>query len=312
MRVVRVVSSFSLGLIGIQACFAGPVRDLYEKASELKGAQLRTVLARGAQGPLPESIKQEILGVLQSPNPAELSALRIRLGIAAQAEDGLGQITEVKNLAKDIKASPLYRDDGLKQDANWLSRAGTRFGEFLADLIRRLFGSPRSSGADVDFRGVQNGFQWFIYLVWFLLGGTALFLLYLAVSRYNFRKNLARKARAVLDEDEPERTVDEWLALADRLEAEGKHREAVRCLYLACLLKFDEFGVARFDRGQTNWEHLARIHASPLLPQDLEFRSPTQAFDLIWYGMRTQGAPDVARFREIYQGVLGRLSEVVR
>ncbi len=108
----------------------------------------------------------------------------------------------------------------------------------------------------------------------------------------------------MLDEDEPERTLDEYLELADKLVSEQRFREAVRCLYLACLLRLDEERVIRFHRGQTNWEHLARFESSPKRPPGLDLRSPTQAFDLIWYGMRPTGLEDVEKFRQWYQQVV--------
>jgi hypothetical protein len=78
---------------------------------------------------------------------------------------------------------------------------------------------------------------------------------------------------------------------------------------LACLLRFDEHGVARFDRGQTNWEHLARVEASPKRPPSLDFRRATQAFDRIWYGFQCLGAPDVADFRGWYEDVRRALAK---
>ncbi|HWA84414.1 MAG TPA: DUF4129 domain-containing protein, partial [Fimbriimonadaceae bacterium] len=104
-------------------------------------------------------------------------------------------------------------------------------------------------------------------------------------------------------DDEPERTLDEWLELSSSYERDGKYREAVRALYLACLLKFDERNVARFLRSQTNWEHLARIETSPKKPAGLDFRTPTQAFDRIWYGYKVRGPIDVAEFRAWYGDV---------
>jgi hypothetical protein len=124
-----------------------------------------------------------------------------------------------------------------------------------------------------------------------------------AINRFSWSKRLERRAKALLDEDEPERSLDEWLEMADKLEREGKYREAVRSLYLACLLKIDEARIARFERSQTNWEHLARIEASPRRPAELEFREATMAFDHIWYGMRVDGSTDVMRFRNWYRQV---------
>ena len=109
-----------------------------------------------------------------------------------------------------------------------------------------------------------------------------------------------KRVGGLLDDDEPDRSADEWLEQADRLAAEGEFRKAVRCLYLACLVRIDEAGVARFIRAETNWEHLHRIEASTKSPESFQFRTITQKFDLIWYGFRTQGQPDVQEFRAFY------------
>ena len=147
-------------------------------------------------------------------------------------------------------------------------------------------------------------------LVWVLLGLLAALLgafLYFVFRHFSWKKGLERKAKAMLGEDEPELSRDEYLTEADRLTAEGKFREAVRYLYLASLLLFDENGVARFIRGQTNWEHLRRIEASDAKPDGLDFEPPTQKFDQVWYGMRVQGQSDVDAMRGWYLQVANRL-----
>ncbi len=87
------------------------------------------------------------------------------------------------------------------------------------------------------------------------------------------------------------------------MESEGRYREAVRALYLACLLRFDEALVARFDRAQTNWEHLHRIEGSVRKPQGLDFRTPTSLFDRVWYGYQGKGRDEVNQFRQWYMGI---------
>lgn len=219
-----------------------------------------------------------------------VEALRLRAeGSASQSK------TDDVALARQIKSSPLYRDPGLREQTNWLSGAAARLNNLHPDL----------SCKEPDVKPV-NGPElgaWLIYVMWTVLALAVTGFLVFAYKRFSWSKGLERKAKALLDEDEPERTLDEWLDLANRLEREGRHREAVRCLYLACLLKLDEARVARFERSETNWEHLARIEASPKKPADLDFRSPTKAFDEIWYGMRVNGAEDVARFRTWYTQV---------
>lgn len=294
MRVKRVVSSFSLCLLAVAGLC---------QSTALEGKKDRELLRAVRELPvssIPPALRSDWKMVRST---ADAVAFRSKLQAITLEIDP----KQVAAQAKEIKRSTLYVDKGEKHDSNWLSRAGERFGAFVKDILDRIFGrkidAPDLDGVNIN----PPNMNWFITLVWILLAGAGVFLLYLAISRFRFQKNLARKARAVLDEDEPERTVDEWLQMADQLEREGRYREAVRCLYLACLLKFDEFGVARFDRGQTNWEHLDRISKSPKLPAGLDFREPTRRFDVIWYGIRCDGVSDVSRFRAIYEGLLEQL-----
>ncbi len=202
-------------------------------------------------------------------------------------------------LAKQIKSSPIYRDPGEREQSNWLAGAANRLNNIHPDCACNQPQTLNGSGAVMPTVG-----PWLMMVAYGLLGlGLVAFLVF-ALNKFAWSKRLERRAKALLDEDEPERTVDEWLEMADRLEREGKYREAVRCLYLACLLRLDEARVARFERSQTNWEHLTRIEASPTRPVNLEFREATKAFDQIWYGMRVNGSEDVLRFRVWYRHVL--------
>jgi hypothetical protein len=216
--------------------------------------------------------------------------------IAESTTPTLGQTQKVQQ----IKSSAVYRDEQ-KQDANWLKGAIER----LRNLIpKRQPNFPRMRGLPA-----AGGAGFLIYLVWFLLFALVVGFIIYALRFVAFGKLKKRRAKAMLEDDEPERTLDEWLALADAYQKEGRFREAVRALYLACLLKFDERNVARFLRGQTNWEHLARIEASPRLPAGLNFRAATQAFDQIWYGHKVRGAVDVDEFRQWYGEVSTALKE---
>lgn len=204
-------------------------------------------------------------------------------------------VNDPVGLAKQIKSNPIYRDPGAQETANWLDGAASKLSKLK---------NPMSCDApETSTREFNPSGDWAKFAVYGLLGAGLLAFLIFAISRFTWAKRLERKAKALLDEDEPERTVDEWLELANRLESENKFREAVRCLYLACLLKIDEARIARFERSQTNWEHLARIESSARRPAELDFRPPTKAFDEIWYGMRVKGAEDVAKFRTWYREI---------
>jgi hypothetical protein len=200
----------------------------------------------------------------------------------------------VKTQAAQIKSSFLYRDEAT-EEVNWFQKAIDGFANWISSLFDHRSDQPTRQTEAPSILG-----PWVIVFMWGLLAIVATTFLVIAARMFRWRISLKRKARTLLEEDEPERTLDEWLERADLLESQGHYREAVRCLYLACLLKFDEAGVARFDRGQTNWEHLYRIESSPLRPAGLDFREPTRAFDSIWYGMRVNGEIDVARFRNWY------------
>jgi hypothetical protein len=82
-------------------------------------------------------------------------------------------------------------------------------------------------------------------------------------------------------------TSAEARAEAERLFAAGDYRAALRMLYLATLIRWEEAGRLRFDRSLTNREVVARVtlHGDAML---LEQLSPlVERFDRVWYG----GAP---------------------
>jgi hypothetical protein len=204
-----------------------------------------------------------------------------------------GKEIHAAEAAQAIKSMPLYRDSGVSRQSNWLQNAFER----LKNLPLN-FNPPSSRLPSVPRLG-----KWVTYLLWGVIGISVLTLLFLGLRQIQLRNRKKRQVKALLADSEPERTLDEWLALADQFESRGLYRDAVRALYLACLLKFDEQGVARFRRSETNWEHLARVDSSPNKPVELDFRSPTKAFDLIWYGHLTDGQSDVTRFRAWYSSV---------
>jgi hypothetical protein len=197
---------------------------------------------------------------------------------------------------KSIKGSVIYKSDkGPESQSNWVSKAL----EHLKDLFRLPTPSRASTGMPA-LGGLGLIGKVFIAIVVIALIGLVVWLL----TQFRYHRNLDRKASALLEEDEPERTADEWLELADGLTSQGRYREAVRCLYLACLLRFDEAGISRFERSQTNWEHLARFRASPKRPLAIEFSQETRAFDTVWYGGQVRGIEDVEQFRSWYSDVM--------
>lgn len=186
-----------------------------------------------------------------------------------------------------------YYDSQARQDSNWLNNVWKRFPKW--NLEKPDINAPRITPPSIG--------PFPIYLLYTIIAVVFLGAIYFIAKLFLENRKMQRKASAILEEEEPERTLDEWLQIAEQLEQEGEYRKAVRALYVACLLKLDEAGVARFIRTQTNWEHLARIESSLQKPASLNMRTPTKEFDVIWYGYNCKGASDVAKFREYYIGL---------
>lgn len=300
----RAVSTFSLALLLVALAGAqsyGRLQGL------MRGAPAEQVIHLVASDEV--AAQDEEIAMVLSTAQEETGARREEAGEQLRAMVDLKALSEagaadssVSAAAKSIKQSPIYRDTGLDEQSNWLGRA-------LARLQNINIKFPE--GGKAPSMGNPGLGRILISVVWVLLGLGILYLLYLALRHVEWKAKLARRAKAVLEDDEPDRTVDEWLLQADELAAKGLFREAVRALYLACLLRFDEHRVARFIRGETNWEHLARIQGSDRLPNGLDFRPATQAFDRIWYGKRIRGREDVEMFRAWYTEVTEALAKRV-
>jgi hypothetical protein len=300
---VRAVSIFS-GLIALALTATAPAQgaaDLAERMRQASPEQVERLLSESEISGHP-AVEDALEGLRKARTPAarEEAAIIARevVELRAAAERTIDDPAAI-DLAREVKASPVYLEPDQRAGANWLAEALRRLRN-----IRSPFRAP--DAPNLPRIGLAG---WLVPVMWVLLGLAAAFFAYLAFRHFRWKIGLSRRTKAMLEEDEPERTVDEWLELADQLEAEGRLREAVRCLYLACLIRFDEARVARFDRGQTNWEHLARIQASDRLPSGLDFSEPTKRFDRIWYGWHVRGPEDVADFRGWYTLVNERLRE---
>lgn len=96
-------------------------------------------------------------------------------------------------------------------------------------------------------------------------------------------------------------TSAEARAEAERLYAAGQYRAALRLLYLATLIRWEEAGRLRFDRSLTNREVVARVN----LQGDaalLERLSPlVDRFDRVWYGGAPCTSDDYASFASLAQ-----------
>lgn len=302
---VRIAFSFSLLLL-VALSWGGPLGSLADRMHAAPTDAAAIALAKKDPTVLADPDLSGAVNIASSdndgaPTKATREHLEQLIRLRALTEGGSSKAsTDAAASAKEIKSSVFYKDAGIEQQANWLGRAMDR----LSNIHLHLNNETRQTPSFSLFG------TWPIYLLWGVLGAAVIGFLYFGLRHVDWKLRQGRKSKAILEEDEPEQTGDEWLRTADELAAKGKYREAVRALYLACLLKFDETKVARFDRRETNWEHLARIRASARRPADLDFTSPTKAFDRIWYGHMTEGLPDVERFRAWYATITEQLRGV--
>lgn len=225
------------------------------------------------------------------------------LAIATAAEAShrteVGPVQDPKATARDELKKAGYRDPGKLTSKNWAAHGLDKLWKWLDKELNKLRPSkePASSGI--------LGLDALTPIMWALILLAVAGFLFFAARHFTFAKRRrVAKAGGLLEDDEPDRSADEWLTKADELEARGEFRLAVRCLYVASLVRLDEANVARFRRGETNWEHLHRIEASPSRPVGLDFRPPTERFDHVWYGRQGEGKAEVARFREWYTQTL--------
>ncbi len=206
------------------------------------------------------------------------------------------QAIQARTEVRQILDQPLYRDNVTQREDWWLEDAMQR-------LLERLFKRPEREARQSPNLGVLPQIIQVVVIV--IIAALAILLIWLLI-RVIRKEDVRKKARAggMLDEDEPIMSSDEWLSRADQLVAEGRFREAVRCLYVAMLMRLDEANILRFERHETNWEHLYRYRDLGAINQEFDLTAPTQRFDSIWYGFRDEGVEGVNYFRERYKQLL--------
>jgi hypothetical protein len=256
----------------------------------------RSDIARSHQG-----LRDQIANLLASQDSEAIQrtieSLVLVLEVYERAEAPVE--TDANDTARRILSEPQFRKLD-EAPSNWLKRALESLD--TVEPPERDFTPTDITPTMVNLEPLFYG----IIVVLALGAGIALFLFF-----RNWKpgkKAAAKKKRKVglLEEGEEALRTDEWLARADELERSGRFREAVRCLYLAVLMRLDDAGLVYFDRYQTNWEHLRRIEASNA-PAEVRYRFLTQEFDHVWYGERPATAEHCAEFRREYV----RLSEAL-
>ena len=94
------------------------------------------------------------------------------------------------------------------------------------------------------------------------------------------------------------RSASDWAADAERFEASGEWREAMRARYRELVGSLIEDGVLADIPGRTTGEYRGEF-AAARPDADHTFRELTDLFEAVWYGGADTNAADNRRFREL-------------
>jgi hypothetical protein len=139
------------------------------------------------------------------------------------------------------------------------------------------------------------------WVSWTVLLGVVALVGY-AVYRFT-RSTRPDPVRGVEVHVEVSRSSEEWVLEAERLEARGQWKLALRARYRALVGDLVQREKVRDIPGRTTGEHRGDVAAA--LPDATEaFAGASDLFDEAWYGDRPTGAEENARFRSLAGEVL--------
>jgi len=316
LRYRALCAGFAVGCLVALACSARPEdtpRDWaleFQKARDLPPEEQVEILREFAfsntadANPNLESYVDEVIASRDRANyPIACERLAVALALIAKGQSA-PPAGDASEKARRILSEPHFRRIGEEKSGNWLRRAFESIQSApLPDREPARIETQTAGPVRLD------GFFYFVIAVLGIGAAVALAHLILHWRWKRSRKAATRKPRGgLLEEGEELLSTDEWLDRARALEAKGEYREAVRCLYLAMLMRLDEAGLVQFDRYETNWEHLRRIERASV-PEGVPYRWLTQQFDFVWYGEREATPELCARFRQEYEKMMSGLKE---
>lgn len=190
---------------------------------------------------------------------------------------------EVRRTVREVLDGPEFQEEdrGVVGDAaDWVS-------ERIDDFLEALFG------------GGAEGGGWVGVLVF----GLALAGIGYLVYRYLRRVRSEPAAEPEEVELAVDRTPGDWQAQAERLEAQGRWRDALRCRYRALVAELVERDLVPDVPGRTAGEY--RRDVAEHVPRVAEdFDGVTDLFELAWYAHAPTGREESHRVRTLSDRVL--------
>lgn len=177
--------------------------------------------------------------------------------------------------------------------------------ERILDWIARRFGGP----SDAAVGGSAWGGAVADIVLWVVLALLAVGLVLLIVQVVRNRRPKAKKTgKPPADvEVEEQRSASEWSSEAERLEADGRWKEAIRCRYRELVARLVDAGVAVPLAGRTTGE--LRSDVAGKAPEAApEFSQATGLFELPWYADAPTGPVESEQFKALAADVLEKVS----
>jgi hypothetical protein len=196
---------------------------------------------------------------------------------------------KVRDMAKDILARPEYREP---PKSLW-----DRINEWIGDVLSRLFENLGFGG------GALGAFVSYLLLA-VLIGLLVWLFVWIAQSgAWGAGRRADREGDPVILAADAYRSAKDWLAEAQRHEAEGRWSEGLLCRYRALVVQLVERGVIAELAGRTAGEYVADVRQRDPARAPA-FTAATELFEAAWYGGATTGPAERDRFAVLAEQVL--------
>lgn len=162
---------------------------------------------------------------------------------------------------------------------------------------RHLHGGP-----DLNIPG--GNLPWLSDVVIFVLVAAIVAVVVIAVRNGAFARFRHPQGQGVVVTDEGQTLApDEWRRQAERLAAEGRFREALRCRYRALVADLAWRGVVDEIPGRTSGDY-ERLVGARLPEVSAQFSTITRLFERCWYGRDPSDQRAQVIFDEMAQAIL--------
>jgi hypothetical protein len=191
---------------------------------------------------------------------------------------------EVRRTAAEVFARPEFNSGA--GVSNWLIRAVQDFFAWLGSLST-----------------VNPALFWVIFIGCLLLLALLLtHIVYTVVRAIRFGGNAARRRQEREAAERRQRLSATFRSEATAAAGRGDFTEAIRCLFLSLVYRFDEQGRVGFPKSRTNHEYLALLDADRPVRDELAVFVDT--LDDHWYGQQPAGRERFDDCRARYERLL--------